>query len=310
MAWDQLALAGRAQDEADANPAGPRELAFDSTGGRKSVFRGANFVATFDNATGLLEQYQVDGRDLLAGPLGLNFWRPPTDNDRGNGFVKTCGLWQQAGRAAKARPLSGKSIDDGLVAAYAYDVPAGETTAEVIYAVHGDGRIVVTYRLNPKGDLPVIPVVGMQARLIGDLDTWTWYGKGPVENYVDRNAGARLGKWSGKVADLWFPYVEPQETANRTGVRWATFTDADGKGLKITAVGSPLEMSAYPFAMSDLEGPKHPYQIPPRDFVTLNVNAAQMGVGGINSWGAWPLPQHQLPADREYAYSFTIEPVK
>ena len=80
--------------------------------------------------------------------------------------------------------------------------------------------------------------------------------------------------------------------------------------MRISAVGTPLEMGAYPFSISDLQTPKHPYQIPKRDFITLNVDAAQMGVGGITSWGWWPLPQYQLPADREYAYGFTIEPVR
>ena len=279
----------------------------------KTVVTIGEDVITFDDATGTVEQYAVAGRDLLAGPLGLNFWRPPTDNDRGNKYVEKCGVWQRAGPETEATPVQPDDAQNdtgGSSIAYDLKVPAGETTARVTYTVGHGGTLKVDYRLTPKGDLPVIPVVGMQARLIGDLDTWAWYGKGPVENYVDRNAGSKLGIWGGKVADLWFPYVEPQETANRTGVRWASFTDDSGKGLKVTAVGEPLEVGAYPFAMSDLQGPKHPYQIPKRDFITLNVNAAQMGVGGITSWGWWPLPQDQLPADRQYAYSFTIEPVK
>ena len=313
LAWEQLALPTWEATELQARWADESERPKLERRDGKTLVTGNGFAFTFDDKTGLLEQYAADGRDLLAGPLTLNFWRPPTDNDRGNGFVKKCGAWQDAGPEATAMPAEASDAPPrpfAAVVGYDLKIPAGGTTARVTYAVYPDGTVKVDYRLTPKGDLPVIPVVGMQCRLIGDLDTWTWYGKGPVENYADRNAGARLGKWSGKVADLWWPYVEPQETANRTGVRWASFTDADGKGLKITAVGEPLEIGAYPFAMNDLQGPKHPYQVHKRDFITLNVSAAQMGVGGINSWGALPLPDAQLPADREYAYSFTIAPVK
>ena len=311
VAWGQFVLRGSpGTNEGFGRIDGVRTTKADG----KTVVTIGDDVITFDDATGAIEQYAVAGRDLLAGPLGLNFWRPPTDNDRGNKFVKTCGVWQTAGPQSKAVPVEadkGQSDMYGAIVAYDLKIPAGETTARVTYTVGNGGTLKVDYRLTPSGEnLPVIPVVGMQCRLIPELDTWTWYGKGPVENYRDRATGSKLGVWDGKVADLWWPYVEPQGTANRTGVRWATFTDAGGKGLRISAVGEPLEMAAYPFAAGDLQGPKHPYQIPRRDFITLDVDAAQMGVGGITSWGWWPLPQYQLPADRAYFYGFTIEPVR
>ena len=315
MAWGQFVLGGVAGG-ASRDGFGRIDTVRTSHGDGKTVLTAGDVTVTLDDATGALEQYAVGGRNLLHAPLAPNFWRAPTDNDRGNKMADKCAVWRSAGTEATATvatapaDVAAAGPDATGGADYDLTIPAGDTTARAAYRLDANGTLTVSYQLNPSGDLPVIPVVGMQARLIGDLDTWAWYGKGPTENYRDRNAGSKLGKWSGKVADLWFGYVEPQETANRTGVRWASFTDAAGKGLKIAAVGEPLEVGAYLFATSDLQGPKHPYEIPQRDFITLNVNHAQMGVGGVTSWGAWPLEKDLLRADREYAYAFTIEPVR
>jgi beta-galactosidase len=157
--------------------------------------------------------------------------------------------------------------------------------------------------------LPAIPRVGMMCALKPEFKTWTWFGRGPEENYRDRKAGCPVGIWSGDVAKLWFPYVEPQETANRTDIRWSTFADEKKRGVCFRAAdGQLLEMGAYPFSQSDLEGPHHPADIPLRDLVTVHIAHALTGVGGENSWGDWPLPQYQLPADREYRFAFSISP--
>ena len=142
-----------------------------------------------------------------------------------------------------------------------------------------------------------------------------WYGRGPQENYWDRNLGAAVGIYKDKVDNLWFPYVEPQETGNRTDIRWVSFTDDQGFGLKAT--GMPLlNFSAWPFRMSELEhektpvnlGHRHSSEIVPSDDITVNLDHQQMGVGGDDSWGAPVHKEFSLPATR-YEYKFLLEPL-
>ena len=316
VAREQLALAW-------TTPAAPAPLApaalpalasvVQSAEENRTTVRGENFVAVVDDRNGQLVSYRLDGRELLAGPLHLNLWRPPTDNDRGNGMPKTCAPWRDAGPKATARSRAAERIGGGHRLSYELAVPVGESSATLTYVFAADGRIDVGLELRPKGEkLPALPRVGLSAALVPALRQWSWFGRGPQENYRDRAEGYPLGLWSGDVAKLWFPYSEPQETANRTGVRWAGFLDARGSGLRFRAVeGGPLEVGAYPFSQDDLqtEGRRHPSDIPLRDFVTVHIAHAQMGVGGEDSWGAWPRPAAMLPADRTYRYTFRIEPV-
>ncbi|BCX46502.1 beta-galactosidase [Haloferula helveola] len=276
-----------------------------------SVISGEGFSVTINEETGTIDQFQASGRNLLAAPLHLNFWRPPTDNDRANGYANKCGVWRKAGAGAKVTSAAIESDDLTVAAKFGLSLPAGKSTAKVIYIIDGHGRVSTQIEVTPVGNgLGPIPRLGMQCRLVPELNTWGWYGLGPHETMRDRKAGGILGSWSVNVADAWFPYVEPQATGNRTDVRHASFTDANGKGLAIRGIGEPLEMSAYPFAMDDLEGPKHPSDIPSRDFITLNIDHAQMGVGGINSWGAWPLGEYQIKPAGKHAWKFVLEPAR
>ncbi|MEP4077253.1 glycoside hydrolase family 2 TIM barrel-domain containing protein [Haloferula sp.] len=307
VAWEQFVM----QPAKVVIPDSGNTVEFTRGNGLATV-SGNSFKAVFNDKTGCLDQYTVDGRELLVAPLHLNFWRPSTDNDRGYKLDQTCKVWRDAGSKSKVTSAKvGSSGDKLVILTYQLKVPAGQTNATIVYRIDGDGRIATDVTLKPAGkNLAIIPRVGMQCQLIQDLTTWSWYGHGPDETYIDRNAGGFLGKWSTPVSDAWFPYVEPQETGNRTGIRKASLFDATGKGLQIQAFGAPLEMSAYPFAMSDLERLKHPTDIPVRDFITLNIDHTQMGVGGINSWGAWPLAKHQIKSNQDYNYVFIIEPLR
>jgi beta-galactosidase len=315
VAREQLPLAW-------TTPPSPAPLALDgaeplavarSTEDNRTTLRGANVTAVVDDRNGHLLSYKIAGRELLAAPLHLNLWRPPTDNDRGNGMPKTCAPWREAGPKAVARSRSGEKIGGVYRLSYELAVPVADSSATLSYRFAADGRVDVGLELRPKGDkLPAIPRVGLSAALAPELRQWSWFGRGPAENYRDRAEGYPLGIWTGDVAKLWFPYSEPQETANRTGVRWASFLDAKGSGVRFRAIeGGPLEVGAYPFSQDDLqtEGRRHPADIPLRDFVTVHVAHAQMGVGGEDSWGAWPRPSAMLRSDRSYRYIFRIEPV-
>lgn len=277
----------------------------------RTVVTGENFAAALDDRSGQLVSYKLDGRELLAAPLHLNLWRPPTDNDRGAKMPERCAVWREAGPKSVVTARSAEKVGGGYKIAYELAVPAGQTTATLAYHFAADGRVDVSLELRPAGEkLPVIPRVGLSAALVAELREWTWFGRGPEENYSDRHEGYALGVWSGDVSKLWFPYGEPQETANRIDVRWTSFLDKKGSGLRFRAGdGGPLEVGAYPFGQDDLENRRHPADIPLRDFVTVHLAHRQMGVGGEDSWGAWPRPGHVLNADQTYRYAFRIEPV-
>jgi beta-galactosidase len=179
----------------------------------------------------------------------------------------------------------------------------------VAYTVYGDGSVDVESEVAPEAGQPDLPRVGMQMRVAGDLRSVEWYGRGPEENYWDRKTGYAVGVYKATVDDLPYPYIKPQETGNRTDVRWVTFTDAKGAGFR--AVGGPvLNFSAWPFRMSELERVRHPADIVRSEDITVNLDYGQMGLGGDNSWGALQHAEYRLPASRSYKYTFRLEPIR
>jgi beta-galactosidase len=170
--------------------------------------------------------------------------------------------------------------------------------------------VVVESSFRPENlKLPEMPRFGMQMAIPGEYEMVTWYGRGPHESYWDRKTGAAVGLYSGRVEELIFDYVRPQENANRTDVRWLTLTNADGEGLLV--VGMPLlSVSAWPYTMEDLEQAKHVHELPHRDTVTLNIDFEQMGIGGDDGWTerARPHPEYRLPV-KTYGYRFRLRPI-
>ena len=264
-----------------------------------------------DTRSDRVNSYRVAGRELLKRPLGPDFWRAPADNDIGAKIPARVGVWRDARAEARVLSTAHERAKDRVRVTCELAIPVGETRATVSYELRSDGSLRAAFALRPAGDkLPEIPTVALQGALDPALRAWTWFGRGPEENYSDRAEGTPVGLWSGSVDKLWWPYGRPQETANRTAVRWASFTDADGRGVRIRADdGQLLEIAAWPFLRTDLENLRHPADIPARDLVGLRVAHRVMGVGGENSWGAWPRPDHLIRADREHAFAFVIEPL-
>ena len=277
------------------------------------------FSVAIDQKTGSISSYNVDGRELLAAPIEPNYWRAPTDNDRGNAMPQRQGVWELASLHRMPGPgdVKAEQVAPGVVCITASaKLATGDATQTNVYTIRGDGSMNVEARFNPgSAPLPPLPRFGMQARVSGDLRNVEWYGRGPQENYSDRKFGSAIGVYRNKVENLWFGYVEPQETGNRTEVRWVTLTDAQGFGLKVS--GQPLiNFSAWPFRASELEhekwpvnlGHKHSAEIAYSDDITLNIDYGQMGVGGDDSWGAPIHTEFMLPPV-PYQYSYRIEPV-
>ena len=269
---------------------------------------GARFTARFGKKSGALEAYEFDGTKLIAGALTPNFWRAPTDNDRGNRMPEKLRIWRDAGPNRIVKKFSVEQLGPQLIRITVLGtLPAGDSAYSNTYTIRGDGRIEIESSLSSGDNLPELPRFGMQLRVPAELRNVTWFGRGPHENYADRNTGAAVGLYTEAVENLFVPYIEPQENGNRTDIRWVTFTDGRGVGLK--AVGMPLiSFSAWQFEMEELERRKHPFEIVQSKDITVNLDFRQMGVGGDDSWGAWPHPEYRLTAKR-YEYKFVIEPV-
>lgn len=316
IASDQLALewtqvVPQAYETSEGSVLSPRKS------GDNLVFGSGDITATINGTNGQLVSYKKGRFEYLKQPLQLNFWRAPVDNDRrpndqnrDKNMTAICTPWRGAGAQAKVTNMTEQKKEGVYEIAFDLAVPVAETKAKVTYSFYGDGTLGVTLKLEPAGkDVPgAIPRVGFQCAISSSLSEWTWFGRGPEENYSDRKTGTFVGLWKDDVRKLWFPYPYPQGTANRTDVRQAAFVRG-GHGLMIRPTdGQLLEMEAYPFLESDLEGTRHAADIPLRDLITVQISHRQMGVGGENSWGAWPRPDHVLATDRTYEYSFVLKP--
>jgi hypothetical protein len=188
---------------------------------------------------------------------------------------------------------------------HAPDRPLG-FECDYTYTVYGSGDVVIDTHVRPSRDLPPLPRVGLQMRLPGAYDTFTWYGRGPHETYADRKTGARVGVYSTTVDEQYVPYITPQENGNKTDVRWAALTDEGGVGL--LAVGLPhLEVSAHHFTTEDLAAARHTYELRRRDDITLHLDHRQSGLGGA-SCGPATLPQH-LIEPQEMRFSVRLRPI-
>ncbi len=273
---------------------------------------GRDFSVTVDKRTGVLTSYEAKGTRLITSGPAPNFWRAPTDNDKGNGQPIRNQTWRDAGSRRKVthvavRTLGDRAVEIKVTGTLPTTVESAYTTT---YTVFGNGEVKVDNTLHPgAASLPYIPEIGTVLFLPGRLDRLHWYGRGPEENHWDRNTGTDVGLWSGTVAEQWTPYIRPQENGNKTDVRWIALTGPDGVGL--LASGEPLlEANASHFTPEDLSlGVRHEYQLTPRDEVVLRLNHRQMGVGGDTSWGAHTHDEFKLFADRDYAYTYRLRPL-
>ena len=196
-----------------------------------------------------------------------------------------------------------------------YKLPVGESDFIVTYHFSGKGYLDVNCTFIPGNDtLPLLPRMGVSITLNRQFSQMEWLGRGPHENYIDRNTSSYVGLYKGSVADQYFPYDRPQENGNKTEVRWMSLTDTAGQGLMV--VGQPyVSTSAYLFPTEDLDEPgprksqRHLSDIQFKDMVTWNIDLKQMGVGGDTSWGAYPHQPYLIPAER-MSFSFRFCPAK
>lgn len=274
------------------------------------VLSGNGFQATMDKTNGALTSYTWNEKEQIFSPLLPHFTRPLTDNDR-RGWKPNKKLAQWYAPGMKLKNISATQINKGMVSITSnYTLINDSASVQIVYTINGDGVIKVDYSLNTLPGLPNIPKVGMQCGILRDYDNINWYGRGPLENYIDRNYGSDAGIYSLPIDTFMEPYVVPQENGNRTDVRWMFLSAKNKEGVLVVA-DSLLSMSAWPYTEENIQTAKHTNKLKDAGYITLNIDLKQMGVGGNDSWSdvAAPLDKYQLPA-KAYRYSFYMKPVK
>ncbi|MDQ0090160.1 beta-galactosidase [Paenibacillus anaericanus] len=264
----------------------------------------------FNTSNGSLSSIQNDGEELLLEPVRPNFWRAVTDNDLGNKLNERCAVWRTVWDTNTLNSFEWHKDGDDIIIRAEYllhTVPVSSLTLE--YKVGSNGSLNVFEEFSPGEGLPEIPEIGMLFVLKDSLNTVSWYGRGPHENYWDRKTGARLGYFSGRIQDQFVPYIRPQECGNKTDVRYASITQGtNGSGIRID--GDPvLELNALPWTPEELEAHDHVYKLPASNKTVVRVNYKQMGVGGDDSWNAPTHEEFTLPADTTYGFHFTFRTI-
>ena len=272
---------------------------------------GKAFYVLFNRATGQIKQYIYNGIEIFINPIEANFWRAPNDNDLGNGMPKRTRLWKNVNDSLKTEVIRGEVIDGFARVVFKSSYPSINLNLISVYKVYGNGIINIDNKYSMADtSLPEIPRIGIKMSLPGDFDEVTWFGRGPHESYIDRKTSAAVGLYHGSVWDQTFQYVRPQETGNKTDVRWMALSN---EKIGLMVKGSPtFDGSVHQYPYEDLDyvpkGQKHgKLNLQQKDQVDWLIDLKQMGVGGDNSWGARPHDQYTL-SPGNYDYSFMLIP--
>ena len=279
------------------------------------IVKGNNFVAEFNKQNGYLSKYAVDGTEMLKEGAALtpNFWRAPTDNDMGAGLQNRYAAWKNPG--LKLVSLNSKTENDQIVVNAEYDMKNVSAKLYLTYVINNEGAIKVTQKMTADKNAKVSPMFrfGMQMQMPKCFETVEYYGRGPVENYSDRNHSTDLGIYRQSVDEQFYSYIRPQETGTKTDIRWWKQLNAGGNGLKVVG-DAPFSASALHYTICSLDDgeqkdQRHSPEVQKADLTNLIIDKAQMGLGCVNSWGALPLPQYMLPYG-DYEFTFILTPVK
>jgi beta-galactosidase len=277
-------------------------------------FDAAGTTLTIGKRTGWIDYLDVDREPMLVDRQSImpEFWRAPTDNDYGAGFQRRLGGWRNPQMRLKECQVG----DNGVTAKF--DMPDVKATLTMTYTLTAEGEVVVRQQLtvDKEAKISQLPRYGMQLQMPKQYDEVTYYGRGPVENYCDRNSSEFIGIYNNKVADEYYPYVRPQESGNHTDVRWFRVQDKQGRGLEFYS-NAPMEASALNFLTEDLDDgmskdkkiDRHSGDLVERPLTQVHIQQRQMGLGCVNSWGAWPRQEYMLPY-QNYDFTFVIKPLK
>ena len=307
VAWDQFALSGKFEaTDTSLMPAEP--LSAKSEGGILKIGNSL-FEAKFDISKGTLIGYAKDGEDLLVSALKPELVRPFTNNDRGGRLEKDLHSYEGAYYMMACRDFKWNATESKATVSATLALPETQTSVSVKYTVTNSGAVFVesAFFFDPAKPAPMR--AGFAVRVNNKLDTRSWFGMGPVENYADRSRGAWLGRFENKIDEAFFRYVQPQDSSNLTGVRSITLKGADAKNvLTFETLCEPFEAGTYPFLYADIQQAQHPYEMPDRGITTFTISAMNSGVGGNISWGpsGLPYPEDSVKTGKTYNLSFVI----
>ncbi|MPQ43238.1 DUF4981 domain-containing protein [Clostridium tarantellae] len=270
---------------------------------------GKDFIISFNKIKGSIDSFIYNEKELLSTPIEPDFWRAPTDNDEGNDLNLRAKTWRYAGQNRTVNAVNTEISDKIVTIEVDNTLPTKKTSQyKNIIKIYGNGEVEITSELNPDKSLPEIPSIGMTFNMPKEFENLKWYGRGPQENYWDRQLGAKVSVHEGIVDEQFFPYIKPSEMGNKTDIRWMTLTNDSGVGLMVS--GDPfIEGTALHYTEEELGTKKHPHELVKSEDVIVNVNYKQMGVGGDDSWGAKTHPEFTLYADRDYTYKMSLRPI-
>jgi beta-galactosidase len=264
----------------------------------------------FNKATGAIISYSYNSRLLINNGPVPSFWRAPTDTDRGNGMLSRCDTWYQSSQSRTLDTLIvNKSNPDAIEISAFISIPSTPASLVVIqYKILQTGELLVSQSFYPGSKtMPEIPLIGHVLTMPDHFNKLTWFGKGPYENYIDRNLSSKIGVYQTTVDDNYTEYVRPQENGNHTQTSWLKLTDEQGEGILVCS--DNIEFSALRFTANELQNKKHAFELIKDENIILHINQRQMGLGGDNGWGARPHPEFQILPDRSFKYSYRIVPV-
>ncbi len=313
VAWEQFALASSPALTERGTHGMPQII--DTTGGITVATVGGS-IFRFDRTSGLLTSWTVGGRELLVSGIVPNLWRAPTDNDSGQGWMlERAGLWKTAVAGRRLTHFAASPSHNAVRLSSTYRLAGESADFTLDYHIGNDGSLQVSARFDPlKPGLPILPRMGTNLVFAGDFSQLEWFGRGPHENYWDRKDSAAVGRYAASVSSQYHDYSRPQETGNKADVRWFALRDPTGVGVLVTSE-ELFNFSALPVLQSDIDHDRsrdapnrHGGDVAIRDLVSVNIDHLQMGVGGIDSWGATPLPQYRIPA-KSYSWSVRLVPL-
>lgn len=275
-----------------------------------------NLTFKIDRSTGLVSEYAYNGKSLLGegGTLKPNFWRAPTDNDMGAGLQKKFQAWKNPQMNLKNIDVKKDKKTNSVTILTSFDMPEVQGQIDITYVVFANtGAVKVTEDFKATEGAKVSDMFrfGMLMQMPYTMEKSNYYGRGPIENYSDRKDCMRIGVYTDDADNQYFPYIRPQESGTKSDIRWWKQTDATGLGLQVKSC-TPFYASAIHFDTEELDDgddkeQRHSFDLKKSKFTNLFLDSAHMGVGGENSWGAWPLEKYRVHYGNK-TFTFTLIP--
>ena len=273
------------------------------------------FRIEFNRSNGYLTKYQIKGLDMIkeGAILKPNFWRPPTDNDFGAHIHRKYVAWKNP--EIRLKSFKQRTENKQVIVETAYEMPGVSAKLNLTYVINNEGAIKVTQKMTTDKKVKVSNMFrfGMQMQMPRSFETIEYYGRGPIENYIDRNHCTDLGIYRQSVTEQFYSYIRPQENGTKTDIRWWRMINKAGNGIEVVAA-SPFSASALHYTIESLdEGwskqQGHSPEVEEADLTNLCIDKIQAGLGCVNSWGSIALPEYQVPY-QDYEFTFILSPIQ